>query len=68
MRMSDGDVWRRRTLVVDGPGAARERGGPRSMKFDWGGEGGVGIGFDGYDDVVHGERPPGAGYIGCCGT
>lgn len=39
--------------------------GPRSMKSDLGGEGGVGIGFDGYNGALHGERPPGAGYIGC---
>jgi hypothetical protein len=56
-------------LVVEAPGAtARERGiptGPRSMKFGCGGEGGVGIGLDGYEDALHGARPPGVGYIGC---
>lgn len=60
-----------RTLAVEAPGAARERGstptGPRSIRFGCGGEegGAVGIGFDGYEDALQGERPPGVGYIGC---
>lgn len=69
--MSDEVVRSGRTLVVEAPGTARERGstptGPRSMKVDCGGEegGAFGVGFDWYKGALQGERPPGVGYIGC---